>query len=34
MKEEKKPEGSAIGGIITLIGGGVMIYFAVKLFLL
>ena len=34
MKEDKKPEGSAIGTIITLVGGGVMIYFAIKLLLL
>jgi hypothetical protein len=34
MKEEKKPEGSAIGGIITLVCAGFMIYYCVKLFLL
>jgi len=30
MKEEK-PKGSAVGGVITLICAGVMIYYCVKL---
>ena len=34
MKEEKKPEGSVAGAIVTLVGGGVLIYYCIKLFLL
>tara|TARA_R110002050_G_scaffold54938_1_gene124168 strand:+ start:1001 stop:1108 length:108 start_codon:yes stop_codon:yes gene_type:complete len=32
MKEDKKkPEGTLAGGIIALLGGGVMIYYCIKL---
>lgn len=35
MKEDKKkPEGTLAGGIIALVGGGAIIYYCVKLFLL